>query len=182
MEREKIIREMQLIRGDLRTVMGFLDCVHISKKFIEGNIRTIKRIEEVQNYKLAELFDSKLHDPKKVIHNYCSYDLSKAEISLLLKGPNFSLPSKKLKFESHLLPFELLYRDVSHDENDINDSLIHLKSKIKDVGLSSLRLFSLFAICWYLTLDQIKNFSHRLLSCTCFLYANISLNKIYYIE
>ena len=35
---------------------------------------------------------------------------------------------------------ELLYRDV--DENDINDLLIHLKSKIKDVGLSSFRFYN----------------------------------------
>ena len=82
------------------------------------------------------------HDPNKVIHNYSSYDLSKAEISLLLKGLNFSLPPKKLKFENHLLPFELSCRDVLHNESDINDSLIHLKSKIKDVGLSSFRLYN----------------------------------------
>ena len=75
-EREKIIREMQLIRSDLRTVMSFLDWVHISNKFIEGNIRIIKQVEEVQDYKLAELLGSKLqHDPNKVIHNYSSYDL-----------------------------------------------------------------------------------------------------------
>ena len=91
--------------------------------------------------KLAELLGSKSqYDPNKVIHNYSSYDLSKAEISLLLKGLNFSLRPKKLKFENHLLPFELLYRDVSHNESDINDSLIHLKSKIKNVGLSCFRL------------------------------------------
>ena len=65
-DREKFIREMQLIRDDLRTVMIFLDWVHISNKFIEGNIKTIKRVEEVQNYKLAELLSSKLeHDPQK---------------------------------------------------------------------------------------------------------------------
>ena len=49
---------MQLIRGDLTTVMSFLDQVHISNKYIESNVRTIKRVEEVQNYKLAELLGS----------------------------------------------------------------------------------------------------------------------------
>ena len=128
---------MQLIRDDLTNVTSLPDWVHISNMFIEGNIRIIKQVEEAQNYKLGELLGSKLqHDSKKVIH-YSSYDLSKATISLLLKGLNFSLPPKKLKFENHLLLFELLYRDVLHDENDINDSVIHLKSKIKDVGLST---------------------------------------------
>lgn len=69
---------MQLIRGDLTTVMSFLDQVHISNKYIESNVRTIKRVEEVQNYKLAELLGSKLqHDPKKIIHNYSSYDFQR---------------------------------------------------------------------------------------------------------
>ena len=135
-EREKIIREIQLIRGDLRTAMSFLDWVHISNKFIEGNIRIVKWVEEVQNYKLAELLGNKLqHDPNKVIHQYSSSNWSKAEISLLLKGLNFSLPPKKLKFENYRLPFELLYRDVLHNESDITDSLIHLKSKAPLTGM-----------------------------------------------
>ena len=83
--------------------------------FIEGNIRTIERVEEVHNYKFAELLGNELQHDNKVIHNYSSYDLSKPEISLLLKGLNFSLPPKKLKLENHLFPFELLYRDVLHD-------------------------------------------------------------------
>ena len=33
------------------------------------------------------------------------------------------------------------YRDVLHNESDINDSLIHLKSKIQGVGLSSFGLY-----------------------------------------
>ena len=92
----------------------------------------------MQNYKLAELLGSKLqHEPKKVIHNYSSYNLSKVEISLLLKGLNFSLPPKKLRFENHLLPFELLYRDVLHDESDINDKRLDI-----NVGLASFRLYN----------------------------------------
>ena len=75
LEREKVVRELQLIRGDLRTVVSFLDWIHISNKFIEGNIRIIKRVEEVQNYKLAKLLGSKLqYDAEKVIYNYSSYD------------------------------------------------------------------------------------------------------------
>ena len=86
---------MQLIRDDLTIVMSLPDWVHISNMFIEGN-RIIKQVEEVQNYKLGELLGSNLqHDSQKVIH-YSSYDLSKATISLLLKGLNFSLPPKKL--------------------------------------------------------------------------------------
>ena len=55
-------------------------------------------------------------------------------MSFLIKDLNFSLSPEKLKFENNLLPFEMLYRDVLHDESVINDSLIHLKSKIKYIG------------------------------------------------
>ena len=141
-ESEKIIKEMQKIK-DLKTVFSFIDWIHVSQKFIESNKKAIKHVEEVQNYKLSELLGDKLqHDPKKVIHNFSSYNLSKNEISLLLKGLNFSLPPKKLKFENHLLPFELLYRDVLRDGNGLDESLIHLKSKIKDIGLSSFRFYN----------------------------------------
>ena len=123
--------------------MNFIDSTHISSKFTESNIKAIKRVEEVQKYKLSELMGTKLqHDPEKVIYNFSSYKLSQTEISLLLKGLNFSLPPQKLKFDNDLLPFELLYRDVTNDERKDDDALMHLKSKIKDVGLSCFRLYN----------------------------------------
>ena len=125
--------------------MNFLDWTHISNKFTENNIKAIKRVEEVQNYKLSELMGTKLeHDPEKVICSFSSYDITQTEISLLLKGLNFSLPPQKLKFQDHLLPFELLIRDVLNDEkkDDDDDALMHLKSKIKDVDPWSFRLYN----------------------------------------
>ena len=65
-EREKIIRELQKIKNDLRTLMNFIDWTYISNKFTESNIKAIKRVEEIQNYKLSELMGTKLqHDPEK---------------------------------------------------------------------------------------------------------------------
>ena len=85
---------------------------------------------------------SKLHhNPNKIIHNFSSYQLSEIEKLLLCKCLNFALPLKKLKFENYLLPFELLFRNM-YDENQRNESILHLKSKIKDVGLSSFRLYN----------------------------------------
>ena len=77
------------------------------------------------------------YDRKKVIHNFSSDNLSQTETSLLLKG---LIQPKKLKFENHLLPFELLCRNVLQD-HDNKDELLHLKNKIKDIGLSSFRLY-----------------------------------------
>ena len=127
---------------DLRSVMSFIDWIHVSNNFISCNIKTIRKVENVQRYKLAELMGSKLHhNPNKIIHNFSSYQLSEIEKSLLCKGLNFALQPKKLKFENYLFPFELLFRNV-YDENQWNQSILHLKSKIKDVGLSSLRLYN----------------------------------------
>ena len=42
------------------------------------------------------------------------------------KGDNFSLPPQKLKFGKHLLPFELVRRDVFH-KNDRKESQLYLK-------------------------------------------------------
>ena len=71
------------------------------------------------------------HDLEKVIYNFSSYDLTQTEVSLFLKGLNFSLPPQRLKFGTHLLPFELLYIDVINDEKKDDDALIDLKSKNK---------------------------------------------------
>ena len=88
--------------------MSFADWIHVSNNFISCSIKTIRKVEDVQHYKLAELMGSKLHhNPNKIIHIFSSYQLSEIEKSLLCKGLNFALPPKKLKFENYLLPFEL---------------------------------------------------------------------------
>ena len=81
------------------------------------------------------------HNPNKIIHNFFSNQLSQIEKSLLWKGLNFALPPKKLKFKNYLLPFHLLFRNI-YDENQGNESILHLKSKIKDVELSSFRRYN----------------------------------------
>ena len=139
---QKIMSEMDRIKYDLRTVINLIDWTHISKTFLDSNIQTIKRVECIQNYKISELMVRKLqHNPKKIIHNFSSYRLSDTEKLLLCKGLNFALPPKRLRFENYLLPFELLYRDVYDSENK-DESLLHLKSKVKDVGLSSYRIYN----------------------------------------
>ena len=104
------------------------------------------------------------HDPKKVIHNFSSYQLSDTEKLLLCKDLNFLLPSKCLKFENYLLPFELLYRDVYNSENK-DESLLHLKSKIKDIGLFRYRIYNKkdhrFENLWQEEYDAFINLSNN---------------------
>ena len=90
-----LIRELQKIENDLRTVMKFIDWTHICNKFrthicnkfTESNVKAIKRVEEVQNYKISELMGTKLqHDMEKVIYNFASYDLAKLKYPCYLKA------------------------------------------------------------------------------------------------
>ena len=107
---------------------------------MESNIKAWKKVEQIRSYKNSELMQSKLkHNPEEVNHNFSSYNLSTTEKSLLCKGLNFALLPKDLKFENCLLPFELLFRNV-YESSDKDKSLLHLKSKIKDVGFSSYRV------------------------------------------
>ena len=71
---------MERIKSDLIMVIKLFDWTHISRRFLESNIKPIKRVEGIQNYKLSELMVKKLqHDCKKVTHNFSSYHLSDTE-------------------------------------------------------------------------------------------------------
>ena len=142
---EKVCEQLNKVKDDLRTVVSFFDCSHIANTLAESNIKTIKRVKGVQDYKIAELLGSTLsHDPKEVIYNSSFYILSETEKALLCKGLNFAIPPKKLKFENYILPFEILFRYVCHNSNKVSDDdcLLDLKCKIKDVGLSSFRWYN----------------------------------------
>ena len=56
---------------------------------------------------------------------------------------NFYLPPKQLKNADYLLNFELFFRDICKLNTLSNENLEFLKTKIKDVTLSSLRYFNL---------------------------------------
>ena len=141
-EKDEINSELRKIITDLRTVINLIDWTHIANKFMESNIKVCKKVEQIQSYKISQLMGSKLkHNPEEVVHNFSSYNLSTAEKSLLCKVQKFALPPKDLKFENYLLPFELLFRNV-YESSDKDESLLHLKSKIKDVGLSSYRVYN----------------------------------------
>lgn len=127
---------------ELAGILRYLDYVHITNLSSKGNIASINKIEVIQNKKLLELISHKKgHDPDQVIYNYSSHILTEHEKTLLAKGLNFALPPKKLKFDQHLLPFELLYRDIRNLDLP-NDKLMFLKSKIQDIGLSSFRMYN----------------------------------------
>ena len=109
---------------------------------MESNIKVCRKFEQIKSYMISELMGSKLkHNPEEVMHNFSTYNLPTSKKSLLCKEMNFALPPKDLKFENYLLLFELLFRNV-YESSDKDESLLHLKSKIKDFGLSSYRVYN----------------------------------------
>ena len=141
-DRIRLLKELENLNNEIRTVVSYIDWVHIRNTITMGNEKTLNKVKVVQNYKLSELMGDELsHNPDDVIRNYSTYELSEVEKSLLVKGLNFAIPPKKLKYQDYLLPFELLYRDVM-EEDEVKDSLNHLQARLKDVGLSSFRLYN----------------------------------------
>lgn len=141
-DKTKLQIEFNTVTTTIRSIVSFIDWLHITNTITTSNEKAIKKVESVQNYKLSELMGSHLsHDPSSVIRNYSSHVLTDDQKSLLIKGLNFAMPPKKLKYQDYLLPYELLYRNVMN-ENEIKDSLVFLQSRIKDVGLSTFRLYN----------------------------------------
>ena len=76
----KVCEQLNKMKNDLRTVVSFFDWSHIANTFSERNIKTIKRVKVVQDYKITELLGSTLtHNPKEVVYNFSFYELSETE-------------------------------------------------------------------------------------------------------
>ena len=100
--------------------MSFLDYVHVMTTFLVSNDKNIYRNRKNQGKKLHNLFlNNSYHnsvtslDSDKVIFIFLGHVLHTTEKSLLKKGLNFAIPTKNINYADYMLPFELLYRDVS---------------------------------------------------------------------
>ena len=81
------------------------------------------------------------HDPKDIIHNYSSHILTPDQEYLLIKGLNFALPPKKPRYEDYMLPFELLYRDISKFDVK-NDDLLFAKNELRNIAYTSFKTYN----------------------------------------
>ena len=66
----------------------------------------------IPNIHGKSIIDNVSHDPNKVIHNFSNYHLTDSYKSLLIRGPDFAIPPKKIEYSKFLLPFELLFHDI----------------------------------------------------------------------
>ena len=63
-------------------------------------------------------------------------------IYILIRGLNFALPPKRLRYEDYMLPFELLYRDFRSFEKD-NDQIVFAKYKLRVITFSSFKAYNI---------------------------------------
>ena len=70
------------------------------------------------------------------------HSTSQAEKSLLRKSLNFSIPPKKLNHADYFVNFELFYRDIHKLQVLSTEDLDFIKTKNKDIALSSFRTYN----------------------------------------
>ena len=120
----------------------FFDYLHVTSLFLEPNTKAMEKIEMKQNVKLTKILEENIqHDPKQIIHNYSSHTLTPDQESLLIRGLNFALPPKKLRYEDYMLPFELLFRDF-HNLDKKEEELVFAKNELRHVAFSSFKLYN----------------------------------------
>ena len=56
-----------------------------------------------------------------------------------MKGLSFSLPPKKVSYSAYLVNFGLFYRSIDNPKILSGDNLDYIKTKIKDLALTSFR-------------------------------------------
>ena len=101
-------------------------------------IKNISKVKETQDKKLWNLLPKNIgknsdtcQDPDKVIFNFSSYNLNDHEKLVLCKGLNFAIPPKAIEYSELLLPFEMLFREItSSDIGDFNKECV--KSRLRD--------------------------------------------------
>ena len=114
--------------------LKWIDFNRVCNLFLLGNDKALQKHQKIQNKKFGKLSEvscqSVSHDPNKVIYNFSSHKLAEEEKSVLSKGLQFALASKRLKYADYMSPFELLFRDIK-----TNDLTTSQSSSIKFLSL-----------------------------------------------
>ena len=80
--------------------------------------------------------DNLSHDPNKVIYTFSNFHLAESDKSLLIRGLNFAISSKKIGYSKFLIPFELLFRDIKSKSESSLD-LASIKVSLQDTTFTS---------------------------------------------
>ena len=108
------------VKNSLNCKMSYIDYVHVCNTFLVSNNKNISKVKETQDKKLCNLLLKNIgknsdtcQDPDKVIFNFSSYNLNDHEKLVLCKGLNFTIPPKAIEYSEFLLPFEMLFREIT---------------------------------------------------------------------
>ena len=97
---KRMENEIKTSKEHLRSIYSWLDYNHLVSLAANLNIKSLKRVEMVQNRKLENLKIAYLSsgiDPDKVIFNYSAYTLNAVEKKVLSRGLKFSVRPENLK-------------------------------------------------------------------------------------
>ena len=124
--------------------INFIEFAHVPSLFLGHHDKVLKQKSTIQQKKFNNLVkdEKPQHDPEKIIFDCSSYILSEAEKSLLRKSLNSSIPPKKINHADYLVNFELFYRDICNLQVLFTEDLYFIKTKTKDIALSSFRTYN----------------------------------------
>ena len=133
--------EFNELKKYLFNILSSLDFLFVSSLFLERNTKVIKDTESSQNVKLSKLLeDTPKHNANELIYNFSAHVLSQAQELILMKGLNYALPPKCLKYEDYLLDFELLFRSVNSNNSCQEGEIENFKSELSHVAHSLLHI------------------------------------------
>ena len=129
-------KDTQGVQKELRRTLSVLDFSYIWSLFLVANDKSILHHDNIQKQKLQNLLKissidifSDSHNPDRVIFNFASYELTDDEKNFLCKGLNFSVKPGLIEYSEFLLPFELLFRDIKH-EDLCNEDISLIKARL----------------------------------------------------
>ena len=156
--REKIYNKRHVVRKldkesrslcNVKSNLNLIDFHHVLNISLISNEKELEQIKFRHLSKLKNLIPNftwdlvatSSHDPEKVIFNFSSYKLSSSDKDLLSKGLRFAIPPKQIDYSNFMTEFELLYRSTL-DLSMTTEEKDRFKTKLKDIALSSFKLFS----------------------------------------
>ena len=145
----KLDKEAKLLYNNVKSNLNLNDFHHFLNISLIYNDKDLEQIKFRHLPKLKNLIPNftwdlvatSSHDPEKVIFNFSSYELSSSDKDLFSKGLRFAIPPKQIDYSNFMTEFELLYRSTL-DLSMTTEEKDRFKTKLKDIALSSFKLFS----------------------------------------
>ena len=132
--------ELTSIKEELQTTMNAIDFSHVISCFLQSNDKILNKHCDIQDKKLCNLIantPSYQVDPAKVIHNFSNYSLNETEMSILVKGLNYSVNPGKLNYADYCINFELLFRSIITHGHLESPNLDAVKDRLKNIAITS---------------------------------------------